>query len=157
MSKIQVSQVAEILKKHHIEPSVLREIVEEMNEVTAPAEGEDIAPPASKKQFVIVISDPERKLPKLDLVGWVLQLPECESPYLVQEHIRNAAYDFNASKKGRLLPVNSVGEALESVSAKFFRERGVSVKTKTVVAVAVTDNVLPKDEFHHIDKRKRAE
>ena len=39
MAKIEVSQVAEILKKHKLDPSVLREIVEEMNEVTAPAAG----------------------------------------------------------------------------------------------------------------------
>ena len=36
MAKIEVSQVAEILKKHKIDPSLLREIVEEMNFATQP-------------------------------------------------------------------------------------------------------------------------
>jgi hypothetical protein len=36
MAKIQVSQVAEILKKKKLDPQLLREVVEEMNEATRP-------------------------------------------------------------------------------------------------------------------------
>jgi len=157
MAKIEVSQVAEICKKHKIDPVTLREIVEEMNEITAPAADEDIKPPAPKKQFVIVISDMEGKLPKKDLTGWVVQIPEDASPFSTTDRIFKGAYDFNASKKGRLLPVKSVGEALESASAKYFKESELWVKTKLPVAVVVTDNVLPKDEFktEKVDKRRR--
>jgi hypothetical protein len=159
MAKIEVSQVAEILKKHKIDPSLLREIVQEMNEVTAPAADEDIKPPAPKKQFVMLLSDPQGKLPKQDLVGWVVQIPENASPHSTMERIFKGAYDFNASKKGRLLPVKSVGEALESASAKYFKEAELWVKTKTPVSVIVTDNVLPKDEFtvEKVDRRRRNE
>lgn len=159
MAKIEVNQVAEILKKHKIEPSLLREIVEAMNEVTQPAADEDIKPPAPKKQFVILLSDMEGKLPKKDLTGWVVQIPENASPFSTTDRIFKASYDFNASKKGRLLPVKSVGEALESASAKYFKESELWVKTKMPVAVVVTDNVLPKDEFkvEKIDKRRRDE
>lgn len=157
MSKIQVSQVAEILKKHKIEPTVLREIVDEMNEVTAPAEGADSAPPSQKKQFVIVLSDPRGILPQVELTGWVVAIPENATPFGTADRIHKAAYDFNASKKGRMHPVKSVGEALESASAKYFKESELWVKTKMPVAVVVTDNSLPADEFHHIDKRRAAE
>lgn len=143
MAKIEVNQVAEILKKHKLDPSVLREIVEEMNEISAPAVDEDIKPPAPKKQFVVLLSDPEGKLPKQDLVGWIVQIPENASPHSTVERICKGAYDFNASKKGRLLPVKSVGEALESASAKYFKEAELWVKTKLPVAVMVTDNILP--------------
>jgi len=159
MAKIEVSQVAEILKKHKLEPSLLREIVEAMNEVTSPAVDEDIKPPAPKKQFVVLISDMEGKLPKKDLTGWVVQIPENASPFSTTDRIFKGAYDFNASKKGRMLPVKSVGEALESASAKYFKESELWVKTKLPIAVVVTDNVLPKDEFkvEKIDKRRRDE
>jgi hypothetical protein len=159
MAKIEVNQVAEILKKHKLEPSVLREIVEEMNEITAPAADEDIKPPAPKKQFVIVLSDPTGKLPKQDLTGWVVQIPENASPYSTTDRIFKGAYDFNASKKGRLLPAKSVAEALESASAKYFRESELWVKTKMPVGVVVTDNVLPKDEFktEKVDRRRKLE
>ena len=157
MAKIEVSQVAEILKKHKIEPSLLREIVEAMNEVTQPAADEDIKPPAPKKQFVVLLSDPSGKLPQKDLTGWVVQIPESASPYSTTDRIFKGAYDFNASKRGRLLPVKSVGEALESGSAKYFKESELWVKTKLPVAVVVTDNVLPKDEFkvEKVDRRRK--
>ena len=157
MAKIEVNQVAEILKKHKIEPSVLREIVEEMNEVTGPTADEDIKPPAPKKQFVVLLSDPSGKLPSKELTGWVVQIPEDASPYSTTDRIFKGAYDFNASKRGRLLPVKSVGEALESTGAKYFKEAELWVKTKLPVAVVVTDNILPKDEFtmEKVDRRKR--
>ena len=158
MAKIEVNQVAEILKKHKIDPSLLREIVEEMNEATQPEADEDIKPPAPKKQFIVLLSDQEGKLSKADLVGWVVQIPEDASPHSTVERIWKGAYDFNASKKGRLLPVKSVGESLESVSPKFFKESELWVKTKLPVAVMVTDNVLPKDEFkmEKVDRRRKA-
>lgn len=157
MPKIEVSQVAEILKRHKLEPALLREIVQELNEVTQPGADDEIKPPAPKKQFVILLSDPQTKLPKADLVGWVVQIAENASPHSTTDRIFKAAYDYNASKRGRLLPVKSVGEALESTGAKYFKEAELWVKTKTPVAVVVTDNVLPKDEFkvEKVDRRRK--
>jgi len=159
MAKIEVNQVAEILKKHKIDPALLREIVEELNFVTQPGGDDDIKPPAPKKQFVVLLSDPAGQLAKKDLVGWVVQIPEDASPHSTTDRIFKGAYDFNASKRGRLLPVKSVGEALESGSAKYFKEAELWVKTKLPVAVMITDNVLPKDEFkmEKVDRRRRNE
>lgn len=159
MPKIEVSQVADILKRHKLEPSLLREIVQELNEVTQPGADDDIKPPPMKKQFVVLLSDPAGKLPQHDLVGWVVQIPENASPHSAADRIFKGAYDYNASKRGRLLPVKSVGEALESAGAKYFKEAELWVKTKTPVSVMVTDNILPKDEFktEKVDRRRRNE
>ena len=143
MPKIQINQAAEILKRNAIEPSVLRQIIEEMNMVVD-AEGADERPDPIKKQFVILISDPEGRLPSCDFVGWILQIPETESVATTQERIFRSAYDFNASKKGRLLPVKTVGEAIEFVPAKHFKDAEVWVKTKSPVLVLRTDNEIPK-------------
>ncbi|MFZ1055629.1 MAG: hypothetical protein ABSF76_09565 [Opitutaceae bacterium] len=145
MPKIDVNKVAEILKKNHIDPAVLRRVVEEMNLAVQPDPGEGEAAPPVKKQFVILVSDPGDKLPKSDFTGWVLQIPEDESPASVQERLLKAAYDYNASKKGRLYPAKTVGDALEGVPAKFFRETELWVKTKEPVTVLRTDNEIPKD------------
>lgn len=156
MAKIEVAQVAEVLKKHKLEPELLREIVEDMNEITQPAADEDIAPPAPKKQFVVLLSDPSGKLPECDLVGWVLQIPENASPFSTVDRILKGAYDFNASKRGRMLPVRTVGEALESAGAKYFKEAELWVRTKLPVAVVKTNNEIPKDEFkvERVDRRR---
>ena len=144
MPKIDVNKVAEILKKNQIDPAVLRRVVEEMNLAVQPDPGEEDPAPPVKKQFVILVSDPNGKMPKVDFTGWVLQLPEDESPASVQERLLKATYDFNASRKGRLYPAKTVGDALEAVPAKFFKEVELWVKTKEPVIVLRTDNEIPK-------------
>lgn len=145
MPKIEVSKVAEILKKNEISPAVLRRVIEEMNLAVQPDPGDDEKPPAVKKQFVILVSDPDGKMPKTDLVGWVLQIPENESAATTQDRVFRSSYDFNTTKKGQLMPVKTVGEAIENVPAKFFKEAEVWVKTKTPVLVLKTDNDIPKE------------
>lgn len=146
MAKIEVNKVADILRKNHLEPAVMRRIIEEINKVTEEtAAADEQKPPAAKKQWVILVSDPEGVMPDTDLAGWVVQLTEDASPLSTQERIAKAAYDFNASRRGRMLPVKTVGEALESVPAKHFKEVDVWVKSKTPVQVLRTDNALPKE------------
>jgi hypothetical protein len=144
MPKIDVSKVAEILKKNQIDPTVLRRVIEEMNIAVQPDTGEE-KPPAVKKQWVIVISDPEERLPKGDFVGWVLQIPENESVVTTPDRVLRGVYDFNASKKGRLLPVKTIGEAFENVPAKHFKDADLWVKTKTPVLMLRTNNEIPKE------------
>ena len=146
MSKIEINKVAEVIKRNEVEPAVARRIIEELN-LAAQPEGDDAekAPPM-KKQYVVLVSDPNGVMPTADLVAWVLQIPESESVATTQERIFRGAYDFNATKKGRLLPVATVGDALENVGAKFFKEAELWVKTKTPVLVLKTDNRIPKSE-----------
>lgn len=145
MPKIDVSKVAEICKKNQVEPAILRRIVEEMNLAVQPDAGDGETPPAVKRQFVVLVSDPEARIPKHDFVAWVLQIPESESVATTQDRINRAAYDFNTSKKGRLMPVKTHGEAIENVPGKFFKEADLWVKTKTPVLVLKTNNEIPKE------------
>jgi hypothetical protein len=144
MPNVPISLVAEALKQAHVEPAKIREIVELLNHEVAD-DGEEKAP-SIKKQFVVIISDPEGKLPKDDFAAWVVQIPEEESPATTLDRIYRGAYDFNCSKKGRMMPAKTVGDALENVSAKFFKEAELWVKTKTPVLVVKSDNQIPRDE-----------
>jgi hypothetical protein len=144
MAKIDVNKVAEILKKNHIDPAVLRRVVEEMNLAVQPDPGDGDQVPPVKKQYIILVSDPAGKMPKADLTGWVLQIPENESPASVEERLLKGVYDYNASKKGRLYPAKTIGDAVENVPGKFFREVELWVKTKTPVLVLRSDNEIPK-------------
>ena len=146
MSKIEVSQAAEIIKKYpDVSPSTLREIIEEMNALTKPADEEEKAP-AVKKQFVFILSDATGKIKERidanNLVGWVVQIPENASPFSTMDRVFKGAYDFNASKKGRLIPVRAHGDAFEVIPARFWREHDLAIKTKLPVAVVKTDNKL---------------
>jgi hypothetical protein len=145
MPKIDVNKVAEILKKNHVDPALLRRVVEEMNLAAQPEGGDGDKPPAVKKQFVVLVSDPDGRMPKHDFVAWVLQIPDSESVATTQDRVFRSSYDYNTTKKGQLMPVKTVGEAIENVPAKFFKEADVWVKTKTPVLVLKTDNEIPKE------------
>lgn len=153
MPKIDVNKVAEVLKKNDIPPAQLRQIVEDMNLLLQP-ENDEETPPAVKKQFAVVVSDPNGDLPDHDFVCWVLQLPENESVATTLERIHRGAYEFNTTKKGRMLPVRTIGEALENVPAKHFKEAELWVKTKTPVLLLKTDNEIPMDEAKGKDARR---
>ena len=60
MPKIDVNKVAEILQHNQLPPEQLRRIIEEINEATR-ERGEE-KPPAVKKQWVILVSDPDAKV-----------------------------------------------------------------------------------------------
>jgi hypothetical protein len=149
MPKIEINKAAEILQKNHVEPAILRRIIEEMNLATQPDPGEGDDTPPVKKQFVILVSDPHGNLPDFDFTGWVLQIPEDASPASTTDRIFKAAYDYNASKRGRLYPAKTVGDALEGVPAKFFKEAELWVKTKEPVLVLRTDNEIPREAASH--------
>lgn len=141
--KIALTDVAQTLKTHKLEPSVVREILEELSQLASDAEADKAEPaPRTKQQFVVVVADKERKLRAEALTGWVVQIPEEAAPPSVIDRINEAAHAFNASKKGRLLPVKSIGEAFESVKRRFLKEAGITVKTKTPIYLIPTDNVL---------------
>lgn len=157
MPKIDVNKVAEILKRQELQPELLRQIVEEMNLLVQPEVGED-KPPALKKQWAILISDPDGKLPEgNDFVGWVLQVPENESITTTTERIFKGAYEFNTTKKGRRHPAKTVGEALEHVPAKHFKEAGVFVKTKIPVLMLKTDNAIPTEKTDKDTRRGKVD
>ena len=155
MPKIDVNKVAEILKRNEVEPSLLRTIVEEMNLLVQPEVDEE-KPPALKKQWAILISDPDNRLPEgNDFAGWVLQIPENESVMSTTERIHKAAYEFNTTKKGRLMPAKTVGEALEHIPAKHFKEANVFVKTKIPVLMLKTDNEIPTEATDKDTRRRK--
>ena len=155
MPKIDVNKVAEILKRNEVEPALLRQIVEEMNLLVQPEVDEE-KPPALKKQWAILISDPDNRLPEgNDFAGWVLQIPENESVMSTTERIHKAAYEFNTTKKGRLMPAKTVGEALEHIPAKHFKEANVFVKTKIPVLMLKTDNEIPTEATDKDTRRRK--
>jgi len=144
-TKIEITDVINIIQSKPIEPSLVRQIVEEMNRAMEPDEDEEVTPHLAK-QFSIIISDPDGKLPDgLELVGWVLQIPEEASVTSTTERIHKAAYEFNTTKKGRVMPVKTMADAIENIPAKHFKEQNVWTKTRIPVLILRTNNEIPKE------------
>jgi hypothetical protein len=152
MPKIDVNQVAEILKRNDLDPVLLRQLIEELNLAAQPEVDEEPAP-AVKKQFSIIVSDPHGFLVGTDLVGYVVQIPEDASVTSACERVHKAAYEFNTTKRGRFMPAKSFADALENVPAKHFKEQQVWVKTKTPVFVLRTDGSIPMEKSDRMSVR----
>jgi hypothetical protein len=133
-----------ILQRNELDAALASQIIEDINAEAAAAEEteEDKAPPV-KKQFVIMVSDPKGELDGKDFVGWVLQIPEDDSPFTAEERLIRAAYEHNTTRNGRRLPVKTIAEACEHVPTRFAKEQGVWIKTKEPVYVLRTSGKIP--------------
>ena len=138
--KVDLETVKNTLVRKNVPPERVTDILNRIREIEESTKEEK--PPAKKKQFCILVAESDSD----DKVGWVVRIPEEESTTTVLERVRKAAYDFNASPRGRKLPVATIGEALENVSAKFFKEYELSVNTKEPVLVQFVSNELPVEQ-----------
>lgn len=136
--------VADAGRSVQVPPEELAKLIRRIQDMLPDPEAAENKPPAQKKQFVVLLSDPLRKIPDgEDFAAWVLQIPESDSPLSIHERIETAAVNFNGSRRGRMLPVQTVGEAIESIPAKAFREVELWCKTKTPVFAVITRNEIP--------------
>ena len=145
MAKIELDILEKVMERREIPVRPRNEVLQDLKHVLEQeALEKEMKPPVPKKEFVILISDPQGRLKDCDISGWVLQIPEGENPGLALNKLTTAAYEHNASPRGCKFPVETVGEACESVSPKILKEQNVWVKTKLPVLVIRTDNRLPK-------------
>lgn len=151
MAKVDIDLVKLVLQRNGLNARQTAQILEDINLEIQSANDEEKVPPV-KKQFVMLVSDPDGEIDGKDLTGWVLQIPEEEPAFSVTERIYKAAYDYNASPKGKRIPVKSIGETLEVVPAKFFKEHQAWVKTKEPVLLIGANNEIPTDEIKKIRK-----
>lgn len=148
MPKVSVELIHEVLSSNNLEPETIQKVLQQIEEqaaAEAEAEKANREPPV-KKQFIMILSDPNGTVPDQDYVGWVAQIPEDDSPGDTLEKLIRASYEYNISKKGRKYPVKSIGEACEAVGSRFLKEQGIAIKTKTPVTILRTDNKIPEIE-----------
>ncbi|MGH8016770.1 MAG: hypothetical protein ACREIA_00505 [Opitutaceae bacterium] len=152
MAKVEIELVAEVLKDNDLDQEMVDRIVRQITKVAEKAADEaaaDREPPA-RKQWVVIVSDPRGELPEMDMVGWVVQIPENVSPATATERIIKGAHHYNTTRRGRKHPAKSIAEACEVVGAKFFKDEHVTIKTKLPVTALKTDNILPGDQSSKI-------
>ena len=142
MAKVDTELVKMILQRNELDIRVVSRIMDDI-EIELKNIVEEERPPPIKKQWCILISDPQGNLQGKDHTGWVIQIPEEDSPATVQERVIKAAYDYNVTPKGRRIPVQTIGEACEVVQARIFKEHNTWIKTKEPVLMLTTDNKIP--------------
>lgn len=145
MAKVDLDIVKYVMQQNEIDVRLVARIIEQVQKEAEMVAAENPKEPPVKKQFAIMVSDPEGVMPPNDLVGWVLQIPEDDSPATTEERVVRAAYEFNVTPKGRRMPVQTIGEACEVVPTRLLKEQQVWVKTKEPVLILRTDNKIPLD------------
>lgn len=147
MPKIDIETLKFILQRNEPDVRKVAEIMQEVQmELKAEEEERANRPPPVKKQFVVMLSDPDGSLARKDITGWVVQIPEEDSPATAPSRVISAAYEFNTTPKGRRLGVKTVGDACEVVSAKLLKEQQVWVKTKTPIIAVAVPNEIPMEK-----------
>lgn len=151
MAKVDIELVKMVLKRNEVDVRKVAEIINDIEFELKTLEDEE-KPPAVKKQFVFMVSDPDGHLVGKDFTGWVLQIPEEDSPYVSEERLHRSAYEFNVTPKGRRMPVKTIGEACEVVSARILKEQNIWVKTKEPILMVRTENTIPLDDIMKVGK-----
>lgn len=148
MSKVSIELVHEVLSAENLEPDTIQKVLAQIEEqAAAELEAEKAnRDPAVKKQYVVIMWDPQGIIPNDGCGAWIATIPEDECYDLTMEKLIRAAYEYNISKKGRKYPVKTIPEACEVVGARFLKEQGLSIKTKTPVMVVTTDGRIPEIE-----------
>ena len=127
MAKAELELIKMVLQRNDLDIRQVSQIMEDLqHELDAQVEEK---PPPVKKQFTILVSDSSGELSGKDLVGWVLQIPEDDDPRVGQERLIQAAYEYNTTPKGQRIPVKTIGEVCEVVTARITKEHNVWIKT----------------------------
>jgi len=146
MPKIDTEALKFILQRNEPDIRKVAEIMSEVEMELKSAEEEKVnRPPPLKKQFSILVSDPDGSLAGKEMTGWVVQTPEDDGVTVAPERIISAAYEFNTTPKGCRMPIETIGEACESISAKIFKEHKIWIKTKVPVLALPVANKIPTE------------
>jgi hypothetical protein len=148
-----------ILQRNELDVRVVSQILEDINAEIEASDEEEKAPQV-KKQFVILVSDPAERPIDTNVgegefigSGWVLQVEEDSDPLNAVERLVKAAYEFNITPKGRRMPVKTIAEVCEHVSARVTKEQNVWIKTKEPVYVLRTGGKVPLDEIKKLRRK----
>jgi len=141
MAKVSLDLVKEVLQRNGIDA---RKLAEVLNQIRQEAEADAVEREKPvKKHHVVLVSSPEGGLPD-DLVGWVVQVPEDDNPMVAAKRIVETAERFNASPRGKKLPLASFGDACQALPAKQLKESNVWVRTRDPVRVISVGNAWKK-------------
>jgi len=139
MAKVDLETVQKILKENGVDVRLAAAILNQLRDAVAEEAVEREKP--AKKQMLVLVSEPEEGLPK-DLTGWVVQLLEDDDPKEVADKIVEVAKAFNESPKGQRVPVESFGDAVQSIAGKLFKESDLWIKTREPVRIIPVKNSI---------------
>jgi hypothetical protein len=141
---MKLPDIIHVLNEVQLPDPTIQKIEAKLRELLAQEKEDARAATKTKHQFVIVVCDKDKQFAGLENVGgFVVQLDEGDDPSQLLTKLSTAVKSYNTtSRKGRKLPIKSIGECFESLPRKFTKPIGVNVKTRGVTRIVMTDNSL---------------
>lgn len=136
MSKVSIEQIEATLRDQKLDGKLIAKIVTELEAVAAEEKATKETGVKAKHDFAVLVQDTH---------GWVFQVEAGSNVATLPDRVKVAATEFNNSKKGRKVPVSTVGETIENVPTKFWKTRAgetTRVKSKTPVFLVATDGKI---------------
>jgi hypothetical protein len=152
MAKVDIDLVRRVLQRNDVDGDVISQVLDDLESELSGDDGEPITlQPPVKKQFVILVSDPDGKFQNDLFTGWVLQIPEDRSPLEVTTQLMRTAQEYNRTKRGSRDPAKTITDVCEIIPTKLLRAQSVWVRTKEPVLLVRTDNQIPSGPVEDVD------
>lgn len=137
MSKISIENVEAVLLEKKFDPMKVKEVVKELEQVIQEEkeEKQSSAAPKSKYEYIIVLNDPDNKINKDEITGWVVQNKEGNDVNNILTNLVDSAKIQNELAKRKKSLIKSFGELFQLIKPKFIKDKGLKVKTKEAVRV----------------------
>lgn len=142
---VKIEDVVETLRETGIPQDKINAVVKELQKVeeAAAEERAENKAPKQKTNFVVLTMD-DGKLQAVDLLGYIVQIPEDKQSDYAITAIYDAVRDYNnTARKAKKYPVTLIGEAMETLRGRFLKERKIKIKTKQSVKIVPVKNEIP--------------
>lgn len=148
MKQQDLDIIEQALNSNSIDAKTKDKILDKIEELLLVAKEEAKAEKKDKlcKKFVFLACDPDGILEGKELTGYVVQIPEDQSEFSVEQRISTAAYEYNRTRKGQRNPVKTIAEACEVVPARIFKDQEVWVKNKEAAFLIPTNGLLDRSQ-----------
>ncbi len=153
MPKVDIDQIEFTARSVGIDAQKIDALVHDLAQAIQEEKERKESQPREKKQHIVIANteglseDVIKALPEIPMV--VVQYPEDLDHNDLLGSINKASYEFNAEIEGKKntkkTPVKKVLEAILHVTAKHFKGKKITVKSKEPVILVITDNLIPTE------------
>lgn len=141
--KTTLDNVQTACERNRVDAPTTKKIISDLQQ-TAKLEAEERKAEQGeqkKQKFVLVVSDPAGEAASLELAGYAVTIDDDAAEFSVPEKIRAAVADYSRSKRGRRIPVKTLGEAFENIPAKYFKKQGIIIKHREAAFALTVQNI----------------
>lgn len=140
--KYTLEDIQGALRNADIDIRIVSSVLDDLRHMGDEEQADANASPREKWDTVVILN--EDQATNEAGYGWVVKIPEGDSPMAVIERLQQAGGAFNLTRKGQRVPVHNIAEAIENYKPAIMADLyKVKVVTKEQVVVVHSNGSLP--------------